>query len=373
MLNKKVIRVLVVLLITLMSINSIPTSAAVSVSNIYYGPAAIRSITRASDGRLVGARTSGHEIEVWTSTNNGSGWTRYGTVVSNSAISYADPNVLAIPGTTTVFIAFTEVNAGKHGITICRSNNNGKDWVYDSTVIGNTSRFVGAPFLFRADNGDLQCYYDSEQLAADNGHPGYQWIAMQGRNGTSGAWSKYGTVVASREANPALMTRDGMATVVNLGNNRLMCVTEGVETNATGGTNANVIRAIQSWDGGKTWDYNNRKIVYQSRIDAGSGRRYNSYVPYAIRIGGGPVAVVFCTDEDFSGPPDYSSQDVMTRRAHVKYIQTNNSFENWGAVSTIWSAGDKAYAPGLFERWSNNAIVTIDNFYGNQTILQLTP
>ncbi|WP_163195163.1 phage capsid protein [Clostridium thermarum] len=371
--NKKVVRFITVLLIASMCIVNTSVLAAVRVTDIYYGSAPIRSIIRCSNGRLIGARTAGHEIEVWSSSNNGSSWTRYGAVVSNNSINFADPNLLAIAGTNTVFIAFTEINSGKHWITICRSDNNGKSWVYDSTVVGNTSRFVGAPFLFRADNGDLQCYYDSEELAEVNGRPGHQWIAMQGRNGISGSWNKYGVVTVSREANSALLTRDGMATVVNLGNNRLMCVTEGVETYATGGSHANVIRAIQSWDGGMTWDYNNRQIVYQSRIDAGSGRRYNAYAPYAIRIGGGPVGVVFCTDEDFQGPPAYSNQDVLTRRAHVKYIQTTNTFENWGSVTTIWAAGDKAYVPGLYERWSNNVLVTIDNFHGNQTILQLTP
>lgn len=349
-------------------------SAAAKVTNLYKGSASIRSITRCSDGSLIGPRTSGHEIEVWTSIDNGASWIRKGSVASNSNINYADPTMLAIPGTNIVFCAFTEVTAdNKHSIVVCRSDNNGASWVYDSTVVGGKSKFVGAPFLFEANNGDLQCYYDSEQLATDNGHDGFQYIAMQGRKGISGDWNNYGTVIASREANTNTISRDGMATIVDLGNNRLMCVTEGIESTPTGGANANVIRAIQSFDGGRTWDYNNRKIIYKSKVDSGSGRRYNSYCPYAIRIGNGPVGVVFCTDEDFAGAPDYSNQAVETRRAHVKYIQTTDTFEHWGAVTTIWSGGTNAYTPGLFERSSNNALVTIDNFSGVQTVLQLTP
>jgi hypothetical protein len=372
--NKKIISylVLAVFIISLCLPGTI-ASASVTITNLYTGSAPIRSITKCGDGSLIGPRSSGHEIEVWSSTNNGTSWVRKGSVASNATISYADPTMFAIAGTSTVFCAFTEINAGKYSITICRSDNNGGSWVYDSTVIAGKSKFVGAPFLFKANNGDLQCYYDSEQLATDSGHDGFQYIAMQGRNGTSGDWTKYGTVVASREANVATISRDGMATVVDLGNNRLMCVTEGIESVSTGGANANVVRSIQSFDGGKTWDYNNRQIVYQSRVDASSGRRFNAYCPYAIRIGGGPVGVVFCTDEDFAGPPDYSNQAVETRRAHVKYIQTTDAFEHWGATTTVWSAGSNAYTPGLFERASNNALVTIDNFAGVQTVLQLTP
>ena len=90
-----------------------------------------------------------------------------------------------------------------------------------------------------------------------------------------------------------------MASVIDLGNNRIMVVTEGVEDQENGGARANVIRAIQSFNGGKIWDFNERRIVYQSRIHQNSNKRFNAYVPMGIRIGNGPVGVVFCTDEDF--------------------------------------------------------------------------
>ena len=41
-----------------------------------------------------------------------------------------------------------------------------------------------------------------------------------------------------------------MASVVDLGNNRIMVVTEGIEDNKSGGVYSNVVRAIQSNDGG---------------------------------------------------------------------------------------------------------------------------
>ena len=64
-------------------------------------------------------------------------------------------------------------------VVVCRSDNNGYDRVYDSTVIGGQTLFVGSPWLFLASNGELQCYYDSEPLTSINGAPGSQWIAFK--------------------------------------------------------------------------------------------------------------------------------------------------------------------------------------------------
>ena len=67
-----------------------------------------------------------------------------------------------------------------------------------------------------------------------------------------------------------------MASVIDLGNNRIMVITEGVEDEKSGGEYSNVIRAIQSFDGGKTWDYKGRRIVYKSGLDETSKRAYNA-------------------------------------------------------------------------------------------------
>lgn len=328
------------------------------------GSAPIRSITRRSDGQLIGPISTGHSIEVWISGDGGATWAPHGSVVTNGGVDFGDPTMLHIPGTHTIFCAFREFSGGQWRITVTRSDNDGDGWVYDSTVVGPVSPFVGAPFLFQRQNGDLQIYYDSELLASQNGKGGHQWIAMQGRHGTGGAWDAYGVVAASRALEPNALSRDGMATVVQLGGDRLMIVTEGVEPFQTGGSFANEIHAIESWDGGRTWDGSLRRTIYRPRVDGGSGRRYNAYVPYAIRVGGGPVGVAFCTDEDKGGAPDFSSDPVDRRQCHVKYISTTNTFENWSGSSPIWTGSDRNYTPGLFERASNDVIVTIDQLGG---------
>jgi len=333
------------------------------------GGAPIRSIVRRSDGLLLGGASTGHGITVWASRDNGASWSVHGSVASNPSVEFGDVTMRAIPGTRTVFCAFRELSGGQWRVTVTRSDNDGDSWVYDSTVVGPTPRFVGAPFLFQRANGDLQIYYDSELLAAQRGYSGHQWIAMQGRRGTTGAWTAYGTVAVSWDKRAGALNREGMATVVQLGGDRLMAVVEGVEPFATGGAHANVIYAVQSLDGGKTWDDSLRRTVYQPPLHAASGRRYNAYVPSAIRVGNGPVGVAFCTDEDKGGTPDASSAPVDQRHCHVGYVSTTTNFETWSGTSPVWTATSRNYTPGLFERALNDVIVVIDGL-GTQRVLR---
>ncbi|WP_163995672.1 sialidase family protein [Pyxidicoccus caerfyrddinensis] len=333
------------------------------------GGAPVRHITRRSDGLLIGGVSAGTRIDVWTSANGGASWQLHGSVANNPAVQFGDVMMRAIPGTRTVFCAFRELSNGQWRITVTRSDNDGDHWVYDSTVIGPVTRFVGAPYLFQRANGDLQVYYDSEPLAASRGYPGHQWIAMQGRLGTTGAWTAYGVVAVAWDKRAGALNREGMPTVVQLGGDRLMVVVEGVEPFATGGANANVINAVQSWDGGRTWDESLRRTVYRSRVDPGSGRRYNAYVPSAIRVGNGPVGVAFCTDEDKVGAPDASSTAPHLRNCHVGYVNTTVNFETWSAPSAVWTATSRNYTPGLFERAFNDVIVLIDAL-GDNRVLQ---
>ena len=206
--------------------------------NIYQlksGSGPIRSMTMMSNGKIIGGRISGHEIEVYVSSDQGLNWSRIGSVAKNNNVDYGDVMFLSIPKTSVVYCAFREKNIYGYSIIVCRSDNGGKDWVYDSTVIAGSGPFVGAPWLFIANNGDMQCYYDSELLASKNGASGSQWIAMQGRKGLKGEWNHYGIIVASRDINKFKLCRDGMPTVIDLKNNRIMVVTEGVEDKMNGG------------------------------------------------------------------------------------------------------------------------------------------
>jgi hypothetical protein len=250
-------------------------------------------------------------------------------------------------------------------VRVYRSENDGRDWEADGVVAGPDPLFLGAPFLFLRGNGDLQCYFDSEPMARDKGHPGFQWVAMRGRKGISGPWDRYRTVAVSRQNDPNILTRDGMPTVVSLGGDHLLCVSEGVKP---GNGNANVVVGIESRDGGRAWNYPGRRVLYECRIDESTGLRYNAYAPFA-EVLGCAVHVVFCTDEDETGPPDASHDAVHIRRSHIKMIRSGEPWRQWDGPETVWSGNSNNYIPALFQRRTGELLATVHLFDGRDMIL----
>lgn len=330
----------------------------------------VRGVTQRDDGRWLGARLDGSSVSVVISGSGASEWSRLATVTSNDALAFGDAMILAVPGARTVFCSFRTHAGGLWRVQVYRSDNGGVSWAYDSTVAGPSRRFVGAPWLFLTANGDLQCYFDSEPLAAENRRPGFQWIAMKSRRGINGPWTKYNLVTVSRESDPNVLTRDGMPTVISLGGNRLLCVTEGV---LPGHGNANVVRAIESLDGGATWDFSGRRVLYQCHIDPGTDRRYNAYAPFAFRADDGAVWVAFCTDEDYPGPPDASHAPVHQRHSHIKAIRSHTPWRDWSAPETIWSGNFHNYIPGLFQRGPGHLEGSVHLFDGRDALLFQPP
>lgn len=329
-------------------------------------PAAIRYITRSSGNRLIGGRVGGspNALEVWASDNNGSTWYRTGTVTSSNTVEFGDPCFLS-DGGTLVYCAFREHQGNRFQITVCRSTDGGNSWVFDSVVSVNTNnRFLGAPCLWFSRDGTVQCYYDSEQAAADGGHPGWQWIAMAAKPKFSfgAGWTSY-SGIASRPSNANVFSRDGMPSVVNLDGTSMMLVCEGIDPS---NPSRNCLYALKSYNNGVSWDYNSRQMIWSPRKN---GAQFNAYNPHATRYGGGPVGVAFCTDDDFASASQ-SSTPVGQRNAHVKFIRTMSTFEQWGDLQTIESRQGTMYNPGLFEIAPNSLICTIDFFGGRQVIRQ---
>ena len=131
-----------------------------SIQEVYYGPAAIRSMTMLSDGTMLGGRVAGHEIQVWVNTNKGLTWSLRGSVANNNDIDFGDVMFKAIPNTNVVFCAFREHNRsnGLWSVTVCRSDDNGFNWVYDSTVIGGQSPVSLWPVIMvHMEVSGLQC------------------------------------------------------------------------------------------------------------------------------------------------------------------------------------------------------------------------
>ena len=261
--------------------------------------APIRFISK-SNGRLIGGRVAEKPniVESLVSTDDGATWTRSGTVATAPAAVICGDVCIASDGGSLVYCAFRQQYKLRWEVTVCRSTDSGATWAFDSVVAtSGNGQFVGAPFLRFARDGNLQCYYDSEPAATAAGHPGQGYVAMtsKGKLAFGAPWDGYAGV-ACRPAGDRTFARHGMASVVALAGREVMLVCEGVDdANPT----RNSLFAIMSHDDGKTWDLATRQQIYRPVV---RGIQFNAYCPQAIRVGNGPVGVVFCTDEDFPAP-----------------------------------------------------------------------
>ena len=109
-------------------------------------------------------------------------------------------------------------------------------------------------------DGTLQCYYDDEFTPYLNGKPGHQWLSMRTWNGS--AWVNRVTV---SKANDPFLSRDGMASVVELSFNNLFCVIESLQTLPPEYPDRGCIRYVTSADGGATWS--EREILYEPEYE----------------------------------------------------------------------------------------------------------
>lgn len=364
---------------------------------VVYGPkngAPVKSLVQ-SGTYLIGPRAAAEVVngqllstlETWVSIDQGRSWTKNGLIARapNQNLEYGDPVLLAVPNSDIVLAAFRERWTGLPGspdgqdsfsIVLCRSDDNGFTWAFDSMITGPfhgtpgvPDHFVGAPFL-RYDSGILEVYYDNEPLPNQRWETRHhQWITMLKRDALSKntAWPQTPTVV-SKTAGDAL-SRDGMASVVDIGNNQLMMVTESVSLIPP---HPNVVSALFSWNGGATWDMGSRKTIYEGKVDAITGKRFNAFCPSAIRVGGGPVWVAFLTDEDFPSPPDPSHENVIVRRSSVKYIKTTTNFQTFSSNALLISdQSAQNYNPGMFERDFNTVLCTVDTLKdGKQVVME---
>eukprot|EP00927_Polykrikos_kofoidii_P037793 TRINITY_DN32009_c0_g1_i1.p1 TRINITY_DN32009_c0_g1~~TRINITY_DN32009_c0_g1_i1.p1 ORF type:complete len:657 (+),score=94.01 TRINITY_DN32009_c0_g1_i1:71-1972(+) len=317
------------------------------------GPGPLRCIVRRHCGDLLGLWLQGTELQTWTSGDSGKSWTQLGSVANSPSID-GDPNLLVVPHFMQIFCAFRlHAPDGSWQVVVCRSDDDGSNWIFDSTVAGPVrNHFVGAPFLFLTSEDNLQVYFDNEEEPAKHGHSGTQWITMKQRQGTRGSWDTHGLVVVGA---PSGFVRDGMATVVQLdAPERIMVVMEGIVP----GANANTIHAAESFDFGRTWGL--RTEVYCATKDR-HGAPFNSYNPWAMKpVSPGPVYVAFCTDEDFAGPPDPADMSVDKRRSHTKIVRTMSTFEDWSAsASTIYAGNDHMYEVGLFALNARTILSTV--------------
>lgn len=234
---------------------------------------------------------------------------------------------------------FVDLPLDKHvyRLEVAASTDNGKTWKFHSEIARSegTDRGLWSTFLLQKKNGVLQCYFDDEQAPAAAGFLGHQWIQMKTWNPNLKKWEN--PVTVSRAFNPEHLSREGMCSVVELPNGKLVCALESVQTYAP---NRGVLRIVFSNDGGKTWSCQKqeRAVLYQPQ-----NPDYNALAPWMIQFANGQLLCVFTTDED-RNTPGVASTGILYQSP--KYITSSDGGKNWSKAMTI-SAQYPIYFPGV--------------------------
>ena len=165
-----------------------------------------------------------------------------------------------------------------------------------------------------------------------------------------------GPVTVSRAHEPQHLSRDGMASVVELPSGRLLCALESVHTDPP---HANCLRLVTSDDGGRTWSWRRqeRQMLFQA-----SKRDPLAVSPWVARLASGALLCVFATDEDqpSSSPPGTHPRRMRT---DVKYVFSLDQGRSWsGPAQTLFPDTHRCYAPGVLLLRDGSLLVTCEDF-----------
>ena len=241
-----------------------------------------------------------------------------------------------------------------YALEIAESVDDGRTWRRHSVVAESKpttwrspSRGLWSTFILERRDGSLQCYFDDEDTTYRAGFPRHQWLVMRTWDARSGAWVD--PVVVSRAHNVKHLSRDGMASVVELPGpsgvaGRLIAVFESVHARPP---HANLVRFVTSDDGGRTWSWSTveRGVVYEpSKPDD-----FMALAPWLIRLRDGMLLCLFCTDED-RDEPDVSGTPPRRMNLDIKCVTSRDDGRTWSRLASLVYAGThRNYLPGVIE------------------------
>jgi hypothetical protein len=308
-------------------------------------------------GEVLATRTEGGpegvHVILSRSGDGGRSWQRLSIIVSDpdTAADIGDGNLCLRRSGELLYVYRHHRYRGEYAqkphysIRVATSKDGGKSWAMHSTVfevhpVGEgPSRGLWAPFLFETRRGVLQCYYDDEYTPWREGFSGHQWVRMHTWNPKTQQWQN--PVTVSRAHHPVHLSRDGMPSVVELSNERLLCVLESVQTFPP---HAGVIRCVESRDGGRTWSWTReeRRVVYQPR-----DTRFMALAPWVTKVLGDHLLCVFVTDEDRVAP-DKPGTPPPSLNMDVKYVWSADGGKTWSQpAETVYAETHKCYMPGV--------------------------
>jgi len=222
-------------------------------------------------------------------------------------------------------------------IEVAVSHDQGRTWQHHSTVksIAGTRMGLWSPSLFERSDGTLQCYHDDEHVPEQQGLRQHQWTMMWTWDDERRQWVD--PVVVSRAHDPAHLSRDGMCSVVELPDGRLLAALESVQTDPP---HRGCTRTVTSDDGGKTWSWQDeeRRMLY-----APEDPTYNALSPWLVRLSNGNLFAVFTTDEDRAEPGVCAIQRLDQ---DVKYVLSTDNGHTWRVPRrTIVSTAEEGSLP----------------------------
>lgn len=316
------------------------------------------------DGGILGVRhISRHGRRLFVtmkSTDAGRTWTEHATIASDTpGTDIGDGHLLRLRDGRLWCSLRRNKLPRSYAIEIAESVDDGATWrrhsvvdtsnVPDEITLAPHTRGLWASFLLQRSDGTVQCYYDDERTPADAGLPGHQWVTMRTWDPLRKAWIN--PVVVSRAPDRAL-SRDGMPSVVELLDGRLLATVESVRTRPP---HANLVRSVFSEDGGATWSWQERRDVYRPPGN------FMALAPWTIRTRDGLLICVFCTDQD-RDVPDTGGTPPWRLNMDVKYVLSRDDGKTWSAPRVVYDEQHRNYLPGTIQLTDNSLLVQWRNF-----------
>lgn len=311
--------------------------------------------------RLLVARTAPREggtaILLSESRDEGRTWHDGATIATDlrAGMDMGDGNLVSFKGRLLYVYRFNRKPS--YAVRVAQSADGGRTWTDHSTVEvvaeegEGPSRGLWAPFLFVTAKGRLQCYYDDEHTPWARGFSGHQWVTMREWNGTK--WGE--AVTVARAHDPQLLSRDGMATVIETAPGRLLCAFESVQTERP---HAGVARYVTSDDGGRTWSWSKREraVLYEPK-----DRRFLVFCPWLARVGRDLVCT-FVTSED-RPEPGVSGTPPHLLKLDVKSVLSHDGGRTWDRkATTVYEGTHRNYLSGVVALPRNRLLCTFLDF-----------
>lgn len=259
-------------------------------------------------------------------------------------------------------------DAKTYSIRVAASRDGGKSWQPHSVVAesaagpgqpGDAPRGLWSSFLLPRRDGTLLCFYDDEATPSREGFPGHQWLTVKTWDPIRKNWGE--PVTASRAGPRPQLSREGMASVVELQSGRLLAVLESAQLERP---HANLIRSVTSDDGGKTWSWSagGRGVVFEP-----ADRRHMAVSPWLARLHDETLVCVFATDED-RPEPDRPGAPPEEFHMDIKCVLSRDGGHSWTRPArTVFDGTHRCYAPGAAVLQDGSLLVVFSDFAARGT------